>query len=265
MEKYIDFTVNGKVIRGVLHLPDDNGMQKPAIIICHGFTGNKTGMHRILVKAARYFCRNGYISLRFDFSGCGDSDGEHEEITIDGQVAEVLAAAGFVKDLPMVRQDRVILLGLSMGGAVAALAAPEIKDLSALVLWAPVANLYEDIKGIVGEDIFEHTRTTGTGEFMGFALGKRFLESLRSNLPLTAAGRFNGPLLLVHGTADKDVSPGNTRLFKEARQGLPCDTAIRLVTGADHTFSARQWEKEVFHETTGWLKTGSKCRSNGLD
>ncbi len=92
MEQFVSFAAGGKTLRGVLHLPETGAAVCPAIVFCHGFKGNKIGLHRIFVKAARFFCQAGYAVLRFDFSGSGESDGVHEEITVDGQVAEVQAA-----------------------------------------------------------------------------------------------------------------------------------------------------------------------------
>lgn len=147
MEHFVSFVVSGKTLRGTLHIPAGGNRQCPAIALCHGFTGNKIGLHRIFVKAARFFCQAGYAVLRFDFSGCGESDGVHEEITVDGQVAEVQAAIELLKEMPWIKSDAIYLAGLSMGGAAAALAAPRVPDLAGLVLWAPVANLYDEIKG----------------------------------------------------------------------------------------------------------------------
>lgn len=86
MEQFVEFAANGKTIRGILHTPEHQKNksqdQIPGLVLCHGFTGNKIGLHRLFVKAARYFSHLGFAVLRFDFSGCGDSDGNYEDITI---------------------------------------------------------------------------------------------------------------------------------------------------------------------------------------
>lgn len=254
MERFVSFTVAGRTIRGVLHLPEAGNAEYPGVVLCHGFTGNKIGLHRIFVKAARFFCQAGYAVLRFDFSGCGDSDGDHGEITINGQVVETLAALGFLKNMPQIKSDEMYLVGLSMGGAVAALAAARVSDLAGLVLLAPVADMYEDIRGIVGEELFAGAMANGIADYMGFALSSAFIESLQKNSPLAAAASFNGPLLVIHGTGDEDIPYQNAGRYQEVREGLPYATGVHLLPGADHTFSALRWENEVFEVTTGWLK-----------
>ena len=76
----VSFKSEGKQLVGMLHLPDKK--KAPCVIMCHGYQGNKFGNHkRVFVKTARYFAKNGIASLRFDFLGCGDSEGRPEEVT----------------------------------------------------------------------------------------------------------------------------------------------------------------------------------------
>lgn len=257
MEHPVSFPVAGRTIRGVLHIPEDGQDQYPAVVLCHGFTGNKIGLHRIFVKAARFFCRAGYTTLRFDYSGCGDSDGDHTGITIDGQIVETLAALGFLKEVPEVKRDETYLIGLSMGGAVASLAAARVSNLAGLVLWAPVADMYEEIRGIVGAGLFADVQAHGTADFEGFALGRPFVESLRNNFPIEAAAGFKGPLLAIHGTGDREIPYQNAGRYREVRKELPYATDVHLIPGADHTFSGLKWEHEVFETTAKWLKNNA--------
>jgi len=254
MEQYMEFNIDGKTVRGILHLSDQGGHRLPAVVFCHGFTGNKIGLHRIFVKAARYFCQKGFAVLRFDFSGCGESDGDHKDITVNQQVKEARAAISFLRKNPRIDQNQIYLVGLSLGGAVAALAAVDVPALAGLVLWAPVTNLYSDIRGIVGEKIFSEAFSAGSSDYQGFILGRPFLESLRENSPLAAAGEFAGPLLVLHGTGDMEIPHTNAGLYIDARSGLSFPTEAHLIQGADHSFSAHIWENEAFSVTWQWIR-----------
>ena len=253
MEQMVSFISEENTLRGILHLPDNGQADHPAIILCHGFMGNKIGLHRVLVKAARFFCAKGYAVLRFDFSGCGDSDGDHRDITIDRQVREVQAAFRFLRGQTQISIARVFLLGLSMGGAVAALASRNIPGLSGLVLWAPVADLYRDIMGVVGNRIFSEAVASGVADYMGFPLGRQFVESLRHNYPVSDAAGFHGPVLVVHGTGDLDISCQNAKLYQEARNNKGLSTEVHLIRDADHTFSSLEWEDKAFYNTAAWM------------
>lgn len=258
MEEFISFMVNKRTLRGILHLPGGDRDKYPGIVLCHGFTGNKIGRHRVLVKAARFLCSRGYAVLRFDFSGCGDSDGEHREITVGGQVEEALAAVGYLRQQPQMIEAETYLAGLSMGAAIAALAAEKLPELAGLVLWAPVANLYSDLKEIVGEPIIEEAEVAGVVDYQGFLLGRQFVDSLRLSAPVPAAAAFTGPALVLHGTEDTEIPCRNAGQYHKARQSQGLATEVHLIPGADHTFSAVEWENKVFHITAAWLKQNTR-------
>lgn len=257
MEEFVTFEVNGKTLRGFVHIPEENEQNNdqkyPALVLCHGFIGNKIGLHGIFVKAARFFSQAGYVVLRFDFSGCGDSDGTYDEITIDGQIAEVLAVIRLLKEHSRVQVEQINLIGLSMGGAVAALTAAQVPELAKLILWAPVANMYDDIKGIIGDNLINQIWQTDMADYQGFPLGKPFLQSLQANHPLKASQRVNKDLLIIHGTGDQEIPSHNAILYQEARKSLANSTEVHLIQDADHTFSALKWETEVFNISLKWL------------
>lgn len=122
-----------------------------------------------------------------------------------------------------------------------------------LVLWAPVADLYRDIAGVVGNRIFTEVAASGVADYMGFPLGRQFVESLRCNYPVSETAGFNGPVLVVHGTADPEIPYQNAKQYQEARNNKGLSTEVHLISDADHTFSSLEWEDKVFHITSTWL------------
>ena len=139
-------------LSGVLHLSEGADQRKvPLIVFVHGFMGNKVGEHRLFVKAARYFTDRGYAVFRFDFSGCGESDGDYADVTITKQLSEVQAVLNVVSKLPQVDPNNIILIGHSLGGAVASLTAAKDHRIRQLILSSPVGKPYEDIAEILGD------------------------------------------------------------------------------------------------------------------
>ena len=70
----------GKKIFAVLHIPKVN-TKIPGVIFCHGLAGHKTGKHRVYVDLASSLVSAGIAVLRFDYRGCGDSEGEFFDVT----------------------------------------------------------------------------------------------------------------------------------------------------------------------------------------
>ncbi len=141
IERYVEFpNRTGKTLRGMMHLPvPPLKHPAPAVVLFHGFTGHRMESHWLFVKCSRALAKAGIASLRFDFYGSGESDGEFREVTLSGEIAGRAHRRGLFAWANGIDPERVGLLGLSLGGAVAATLAPGLHA-KALVLWSAVAH-----------------------------------------------------------------------------------------------------------------------------
>lgn len=119
MEETVSFNSNGLKLSAALHFPEDlkPGEQRPAFIVLHGFGSNKNAGN--VTGPVKLLTRMGYITLRFDMRGCGESEGEAGRLICLEQVEDTQSALTFVLAHPKVQQGRVALLGSSFGAAVA--------------------------------------------------------------------------------------------------------------------------------------------------
>jgi len=109
-------------LRGLLHRPD--GVDPtPAVMLLHGFTGQHIESDRLFVQVARALADAGFAALRFDFYGSGDSDGDFEEFTLDTELADACAGFDWLSTQSGIDPNRIGVVGLSLGGAIAALLA----------------------------------------------------------------------------------------------------------------------------------------------
>src|SRR5919106_6303229 len=119
MEEKVTFQSDGLKLAGVVRAPDDLQARerRPAFIVLHGFGGNKDGHGQTVV--AKQFTDWGYVTMRIDFRGCGESEGEHGRIICLDQVADTSSAITYMASRPEVDPERVALVGSSFGAAVA--------------------------------------------------------------------------------------------------------------------------------------------------
>ena len=73
MQTKVQFPSDGLALSGILHVPDGMKERRPAVAVLHGFGGNKDGKTHA-IEAAMYESW-GYVVLRFDMRGCGESEG----------------------------------------------------------------------------------------------------------------------------------------------------------------------------------------------
>lgn len=116
MEQAIGFTSDGFALKGFLHQPGGAGKQ-PGLVLCHGFGGSCRGAgHPELAKALE---QAGYAVLRFDFRGCGQSEGRRGDVIVDEEIADLSHAIDFLQTQPYVDAARIGVIGASLGGSVA--------------------------------------------------------------------------------------------------------------------------------------------------
>jgi dipeptidyl aminopeptidase/acylaminoacyl peptidase len=123
MEIAVHFDSGGFKLAGLLHVPPDlaPGQRRAAVVVLHGFGSNKDG--GISMAASQLFASLGYITLRFDMRGCGQSQGPRGKVICLEQVADTQAALDFLQSRPEVDASRMGVMGHSFGAAVAIYAA----------------------------------------------------------------------------------------------------------------------------------------------
>ena len=116
MEQAIGFTSDGLALKGFLHVPAGAG-KHPGLVLCHGFGGSCRGAgHPELAKALE---QAGYVVLRFDFRGCGQSEGQRGSVIVEEECADLRHAIDWLSAQPSVDARRIGVIGASLGGSVA--------------------------------------------------------------------------------------------------------------------------------------------------
>jgi len=122
----LDFTAaDGVVLKGTLYLPLDLTKNYPGVVLAHMDMNNRQSWEKFACKLAE----NGFITLAFDFRSFGDSIGGFDSSKIkDDALAAVTALTNFSR----VDRENIALVGASMGGVAAVLAAAESNSVKAL-------------------------------------------------------------------------------------------------------------------------------------
>jgi len=252
MQKPIYFENEGQFISGTLHIPEGGG-PAPGVVFCHGFTGTKVESHFIFVAAARELERRGIVSLRFDFRGSGESEGEFVDMTPSGEISDALRAVHVVAGLPEVDAGRIGVVGLSLGGMVAACLAGRDARVKSVVLWSALAEIHRGVDTERSATWSDQMETQGWADAGGLKVGKIGFEDRHALRPARELADSDAPVLIVHGSNDTVVPPEHAQFFLEKASRPGRKVHKQIIDGADHTFNRVDWTDEVIQATADWL------------
>jgi hypothetical protein len=241
--RYVELAGELGTLRGFWHPPATDtigtagdGAHYPTVVMLHGLSGSSDSNGYLFVGQARRLAAAGIGSLRVDFFGSANSDGEHSAMTIWTELSDAQRIFEYAISQAGVDTARMGVIGYSFGGGIAALLTGVEPRIQALVGWSPAV----DPRG--GAAFAAAPKPLSFG---GLLLSDAFVQSMMEARPLDALSRFTGPTLVVHGDADETVSMGSGALFAEKTGGR-----LVLVNGANHGYEHPTWREELYTETT---------------
>lgn len=247
----------GNKLFATFHRPPGNN-PVPAVLICHGFAGTKVGKHRLYVRLSEHLARQGIASLRLDFRGCGDSEGSFDETTLEDQVSDTLAGLRYLICRDGIDIERIGLLGRSMGGAVAVVAAKRFGDIKSLALWCPVYSAIpwkeqweRAMKEYAHHKNGEKPKVLFQGHVASPILFKQLFDLHVDQELLSLA---HTPLLHIHSEKDEIVSIAHADEYYRCRESVLGISKFIRLKESNHEFSAPEEQQQTLEETTQWFQ-----------
>ena len=201
-----------------------NKSSQHIVVLGHGVTGNKD--RPFLVELADNLSNAGIPTIRFSFSGNGNSDGEFTQSTISKEIGDLASV------LDVLDNHTICYVGHSMGGAVGVLSASQDNRIKLLV----------SLAGMVGTKAFAQREFGDVTPDKGFMwdeptcpLSQAYMDDLTQiNTVVDCASKISVPWLLVHGTED-DVVPieDSQKIYAQANEPKELFT----IEDANHVFS----------------------------
>ncbi len=241
------------ILHANLHLPPGlaAGARQPAVVLVHGLSGNRNEAFGLFIKTAAALALKGIVALRVDCRGSGETGGSTLEISLHSLGDDVRRALDFLRRHDLVDAGRVGLLGLSMGGLVAAHLAGTGEDLAAICLWEAPADLMEVMNRTLGPYTVKSVRTKGYVQVGFIQLGPGFFDAVEGLDMATVVASYNRPVLIVQGTHDLIVPVQTAEQWRRFFAGT--EPEVFLVEGADHAFTRDCWSWPAIHKSAGWF------------
>ncbi|MGN0225949.1 MAG: alpha/beta hydrolase [Prevotella sp.] len=220
-------------LAAVIQIPEKTEGDIPFVLLLHGFMGEKGGSLETCM--ANALEKRGIASVRFDFNGHGESEGDFQDMTVLNEIEDVKCVIRYIQNKYDVK--RIALSGHSQGGVVASMAAGELggDTISAVVLMAPAAVLRDD--AIRGNTMGKSYAPLDPPEYVemwnGKRLGRNFIKTAFSLPIYETAIKYQGPACIIHGTGDR-IAPYD---YGERYHYIWKRSELHIINGDDHGFS----------------------------
>lgn len=237
---------SGAGLAGILELPGEDP-PRATVLFAHCFTCGKDVL--AASRISRRLSELDYAVLRFDFTGLGDSEGDFADTNFSSNVADLLAAAEFLR-----REQRPpeLLVGHSLGGAAilaAAGAIPEARAVATIAAPADAEHVTRQFAGSVDTILREgQARVELAGR--PFVIKKQFLDDLHRR----KAGHIrhlDRPLLIYHSPLDNMVSVAEAaEIYNRAMH----PKSFISLDDADHLLTRREDADYVADTLAAWAE-----------
>lgn len=249
-QRYIvSYKSEGLKIYALLTVPNGEKPKTgwPVIVFNHGYIPPTE--YRTTEKYIAYtdgFSRNGYILLRPDYRGHGNSEGQATgSYGSNGYTIDVLNAVSSMKKYKDADPERIGMWGHSMGGHITLRNMVVDKDIKAGVIWAGVVGSYPDLlanwrRRNPTVSVFPTGSTRGgwrqglLAEFGEPEKNPTFWNSISANSYLK---EISGPLQLHHGTADTSVPVIFSEHLEKEMKDAGKEVELYIYPGDDHNLA----------------------------
>jgi alpha/beta superfamily hydrolase len=231
-EEKVHFSTSAGKLAGIIHHPDH--LSSRCVITCHGLFSDKQSDKFFTI--GEHFAKEGITVLRFDFRGCGESDGKIEDTTITARREDLNAALSFIRTHKPSVAHTIGLLGSSMGGYISLIVAASDAMIKAVVAWATPFS-FDGLRETIANSNSPQLR-------------EDFYQDAHRYLATAFAPQAKN-LLLIHGKSDETVPLDHAkRLYRSAKE----PKKLEIVRDADHTFSNPKLRKKAINFSLNWFK-----------
>jgi len=272
ISEQVSFGNEGQTVRAVWDIP--HGAPRNGVLFLHGWSGDRTGPHRLFVRFARALAAQGSLCLRPDFFGRGVSDGDAADASIARMAVDAQTALNALRRrLPP--GAPVAVVAICSGCKVAITLAADTPDLERLLLWSAesMGSLRAASTGLrktLGALTAYAKKLTRPETWKKIISGKvrtdlvtkalvkhetRSADEARAEDGVLKRFRsFRRPILFVFGGSDPDAV-GSSRAYADycRKNGIPF--SLHTVAHAGHSYYGEAWTRELLDVSQRFFRT----------
>lgn len=232
------------------------GLKFPTILLVPGF-GADLHEYGYFDDVSDILVKNGFQTFRFSFEGCGKSEGQFIDMTVDKQAQQIHALLDYIKKDRYTDIEKLGILAHSFGGPTVIASLP-FKSIKTFIFTGmpmdPVDSLsrfFKRQRGYNPEGVSQRERSDNRIT----KIGPQFWKNLAKHNFIEEIKKIDKPVFLIHGSKDRNVKYWEAEEYYAA---LSCKKRLEIINLADHGFTGkhrpvileliRNWFNKIFHE-----------------
>jgi exosortase A-associated hydrolase 2 len=209
------------MLSGMLYAP--GGTALGSALFCNPLFEERKSSQRVMVECARALAADGFMVLRFDYRGCGDSEGNFKDFTASDWIPDIKSAVQLLTERS--GSSSFSMLGLRLGANLAVSSILDGLSPQALILWEPIADGTEYIEHELRRKLLREMVTFGKGratresiseelkagksvDLDGYELSPALFASIKELSLLRDIPSVANPTMLANITHSDEPSPG---------------------------------------------------------
>lgn len=179
-------------------------LDETLVIMSHGYPGNKSGHNDLFGDVEFILADKGYHSLRFDYRGCGESNGREQDFTIGGACEDFQNVLFWAKSN---NYKRFVYVGEGIGASLAIM--NHDLDVSCYILLWPALDFQEYREyALDAQTLSDAEKKQGFIERDQARIGLTLLDEMDKTDITYALKEIHVPTLIMHGARDKKIPMG---------------------------------------------------------
>lgn len=229
---------------------DDTPKEKPLVFMVHDFpdAAHMRGLDDLFGVYAKLLKQDGFPTLRFDFRGCGESDGRQQDFCFDTAVNDLKALMHWAKTEH--GHDRIIMIATGLGASIAVQGFDPDIVCAMVLLWPVLKPMDTPLKAI---DDLHNRQFIAEHDYMQFGdhrIGLLLANEMRQTDLIPYLEKIKCPVQIQQGTCDKYAPYEHLEMAKEHIKGI---MDVGVFEDGDHYLTDPGMHKQMIRNTLYFL------------
>lgn len=198
----------GEKLDSILRFPGQSASY-PIVLFVSGFGMDLHEYKNSNDEVAGRLNKSGFATMQFTFAGCGRSEGNYTDMTLERQAAQIEDVISWISGQDYINRKRIGIYAESFG--VPSAMSANLSNVSSLLFLSGVYSVGKNMRRVFAEErgaiiVKDGETKLPRSDGSVTVVGKQLFPGLDAFNPKLKAGKIFQPVFAVHGSLDTKIS-----------------------------------------------------------